>query len=359
VGVGRCRPIRPGLFIVELGEPRDRTHRAVRSSASGWSASPASGSTASARRPAPPDQAASPSGCPISGCCTSGPRTARSAARWPRWRRPVLGDAVRRARGALAQDAAPAPTTADLVGEHDGHRGIRGRRLCGVRRGAHREGAAERTEGEVVLPWANLRRPTGRAAGDRPDRRPAGRAGEAAPPTTSPTRIVTLPDAEADGARDEARRGRRPAPGPWHRPDRVGRGLAAQGSPAGRRGARSRSRLRGWPDSRPSWLRLRGQRPEVVQRIATAPRARRSEGERRVPRRSGGAGLPRGPDLGARGQAAVPSSWSRPSVGPRGARLARAGRFGWRRDGPSRWSGQPRPTAGPAGSRARRRWAAR
>ena len=45
------------------------------------------------------------------------------------------------------------------------------------------------------------------------------------------TRIVDLPPAEADGARDEAKRGRRPAPGRGTGRIASAAAFAAQGSP--------------------------------------------------------------------------------------------------------------------------------
>lgn len=130
--------------------------------------------------------------------------------------------------------------------------------------------AAERAalaDPSVVLPFGNLRRPTG-------ERRATGITGSllaepivAADPPVS--RIVDLPDGEADGARDEAKRARRPAPGRG-----VGRvasaaAYAAQGSP--RRAAEATQlspegleRLQAELDG------LRARRPEVVSRIATA-----------------------------------------------------------------------------------------
>lgn len=121
----------------------------------------------------------------------------------------------------------------------------------------------------VVLPFATLRRPTG-------ERRASGLSGSllpdpgSAPPAPAPTRIVELPDAEADGARDEARRGRRPAPGRG-----VGRvasaaAYAAQGSP--RRAAAEPVQVspEGLARLEAELAELRGRRPEVVARIATA-----------------------------------------------------------------------------------------
>ena len=119
----------------------------------------------------------------------------------------------------------------------------------------------------VVLPWANLRTVTG----DRkrtgivnpllPDDRPA--------PTTI-TAVVELPPAEADGARDEAKRGRRPAPGRG-----VGRiasaaAYAAQGSP--RKAVEPVYLSPEGRDRMAAELRqlVEVERPGVIKRIATA-----------------------------------------------------------------------------------------
>ena len=120
----------------------------------------------------------------------------------------------------------------------------------------------------VILPWANLRTVTG-------ERKATGIANPLVPDTSPPppppvTTIVDLPPAEADGARDEAKRKARPAPGRG-----VGRvasaaAYAAQGSP------------RKAPD--PVYLSPEGrdrmeadlrqlrevERPAVIKRIATA-----------------------------------------------------------------------------------------
>jgi transcription elongation factor GreA len=120
----------------------------------------------------------------------------------------------------------------------------------------------------AVLPWAVLRSPSGarKATGIANPLLPEVRAPE--PPPV--TRIVELPLAEADGARDEARRGRRPAPGRG-----VGRvasaaAYAAQGSPRK-------------PPPEPVYVSPEGlerlqaeldgllaERPGVIRRIATA-----------------------------------------------------------------------------------------
>jgi transcription elongation factor GreA len=121
--------------------------------------------------------------------------------------------------------------------------------------------------GGMAMPWAVLRAPSG-------IRKATGITNpflaEVKAPEPKPVRkIVDLPMGEADGARDEAKRPRRPSPGRG-----VGRiasaaAYAAQGSP---RKAREQvmlspeglDRLRGELDG------LLVQRPEVIRRIATA-----------------------------------------------------------------------------------------
>jgi transcription elongation factor GreA len=133
-------------------------------------------------------------------------------------------------------------------------------------------GEAERAalpDTSVIAPWANLRTPTG-------DRKQTGIANPLLPDDREPgpapiTAIVQLPAGEADGARDEAKRARRPAPGRG-----VGRiasaaAYAAQGSPRK-------------PPPEPVYLSPEGrdrmtaelrqlvqeERPAVIRRIATA-----------------------------------------------------------------------------------------
>ena len=121
----------------------------------------------------------------------------------------------------------------------------------------------------MALPWAVLRTPSG-------IRKPTGIANPLLPEVKAPgaasrcTRIVDLPPGEADGARDEAKRARRPAPGrgvgriasaaAYRRP-----GLPAQGARS-----RSSSRPRAWRGWRRSCTPCVAQRPEVIRRIATA-----------------------------------------------------------------------------------------
>ena len=109
---------------------------------------------------------------------------------------------------------------------------------------------------DVVLPWANLRRPTG-------ERRATGLAGsllveEKAPPAPA-TRVVVMPDGDAEGARGEpvirksrAVRAARPAASSRAAANQVT--LTAEGA------ERLRAEL----------AELTGRRPEVVGRIRTA-----------------------------------------------------------------------------------------
>jgi transcription elongation factor GreA len=119
----------------------------------------------------------------------------------------------------------------------------------------------------MAMPWAVLRTPSG-------IRKPTGIANaflaEVKAPEPRPvTRIVHLPPAEADGARDEAKRARRPAPGRGTGRIASAAAYAAQGSP---RKAPAQvilspeglERLQGELDG------LTSQRPEVIKRIATA-----------------------------------------------------------------------------------------
>jgi transcription elongation factor GreA len=130
--------------------------------------------------------------------------------------------------------------------------------------------AAERAalpEGSSVLPWAVWRAPSGarKETGIANMLLPEVKA--AAPPPV--TRIVTLPTGEADGARDEAKRGRRPAPGRGTGRIASAAAYAAKGSP--------RKVAEGVYVSQEGLERLQGelaelvaQRPDVVRRISTA-----------------------------------------------------------------------------------------
>jgi transcription elongation factor GreA len=130
--------------------------------------------------------------------------------------------------------------------------------------------AAERSalhDSSVVLPWAVLRTTAGA-------RKVTGIANPTLPEVKVPepppvTRIVTFPAAEADGARDEARRGRRPAPGRGTGRIASAAAYAAQGSP--RRAVEQvflspegLERIEG------ELAGLVAQRPDVIKRIATA-----------------------------------------------------------------------------------------
>ncbi len=130
--------------------------------------------------------------------------------------------------------------------------------------------AAERDrlhDASLVLPWAMLRSPSG-------DRKDTGIANMLLPEAKTPapppvTRIVTLPTAEADGARDEARRGRRPAPGRGTGRIASAAAYAAQGSP---RKAVEPVYVspEGLQRLQSDLASLVAQRPDIVRRIATA-----------------------------------------------------------------------------------------
>lgn len=119
----------------------------------------------------------------------------------------------------------------------------------------------------VVLPWALWRSPSGA-------RRETGIANMLLPEVKAPapppvSRIVTMPTADADGARDEAKRGRRPAPGRGAGRIASAAAYAAQGSPR-----KAVEPLYVSPDGlerlQAELASLVAQRPEVVKRIATA-----------------------------------------------------------------------------------------
>jgi transcription elongation factor GreA len=122
-------------------------------------------------------------------------------------------------------------------------------------------------DASVVLPWATLRAPSGarKATGITNPLLPEVKAPE--PPPV--TRIVDLPPAEADGARDEAKRGRRPAPGRGTGRVAAAAAYAAQGSP---RKAHEPIYLspEGHERIEAELAGLIAQRPEVIRRIATA-----------------------------------------------------------------------------------------
>jgi len=121
----------------------------------------------------------------------------------------------------------------------------------------------------VVLPWANLRTVTG-------ERKATGIANPLVPDTSPPSpppvsTIVDLPPAEADGARDEAKRKARPAPGRGTGRVATAAAYAAQGSP--RKAAPEPTYLS--PEGRDRMeAELRQlidvERPAVIKRIATA-----------------------------------------------------------------------------------------
>jgi transcription elongation factor GreA len=135
---------------------------------------------------------------------------------------------------------------------------------------ASRVPAAEKKKlpGEAMaMPWAVLRTPSG-------IRKPTGIVNALLPEVKAPeprpiSRLVDLPPGEADGARDEAKRVRRPAPGRGTGRIASAAAYAAQGSP--RKVAEplilspeGQERLQAELDG------LVSQRPEVIRRIATA-----------------------------------------------------------------------------------------
>ena len=117
----------------------------------------------------------------------------------------------------------------------------------------------------VVLPWANLRRPTG-------ERRATGIAGSLLPEervVAPPARVVVLPDADAEGARGEP-------PAKKTRPARATT-TAVKTEPMGRAASKGRaapavSLTAEGADRLRAELRelVEGRRPEVIARIRTA-----------------------------------------------------------------------------------------
>ena len=122
-------------------------------------------------------------------------------------------------------------------------------------------------ESTVVLPWAVLRSPSGsrKATGITNPLLPEVRAPE--PPPVS--RVVDLPPAEADGARDEAKRASRPAQGRGTGRVASAAAYAAQGSP---RKAPEPIYLspEGLERLQAELATLHAERPGVIRRIATA-----------------------------------------------------------------------------------------
>ena len=121
--------------------------------------------------------------------------------------------------------------------------------------------------GAVVLPWANLRRPTG-------ERRATGIVGSLLPDTREapppPTRVVVVPDGDAEGARGEppGRKGRSRSARKVSAPE-VGGAAVARPSPAGAPDARLTAS--GAARMRAELTELTSvRRPEVVARIRAA-----------------------------------------------------------------------------------------
>jgi transcription elongation factor GreA len=135
-------------------------------------------------------------------------------------------------------------------------------------KGVPADEAAALRPGSAVLPWAVLQT---KDAG----RKLTGISNPLLPEPVAPkakpvSRIVELPTAEADGAQDEAKRGRRPAPGRGTGRIASAAAYAAQGSP--RKASEEPILLS--PEGHERLLaelaELVKQRPDVIKRIATA-----------------------------------------------------------------------------------------
>ena len=170
--------------------------------------------------------------------------------------------------GPLAAPAAQPRGPARLVGGDRCARGVRGRADGRVRGWRPRRRAGSRsTTTSAVLPWAVWRSPSGARKATGISNMLLPEVKEPTPPPV--TRIVTLPPAEADGARDEAKRGRRPAPGRGEGRIASAAAYAAQGSP--RKVAEpAYISPEGLERLQAELAELIAQRPEVIKRIATA-----------------------------------------------------------------------------------------
>ena len=210
------------------------------------------------------------SGCRRSPCC-SWSSTPGSVART---RRRDREDRPRRPEARLVRVLAPLPPDAGrparVVGRDRRPRGVRGRADRRVRRRRARRRA--RRAARLVdrpMPWAVLRTPSGL-------RKPTGITNPLLPEVKAPepppvTRIVDLPPAEADGARDEAKRGPPPGARPRRGQDRVRRRVRRPGlAPQGRRRAGPAVARGAGPPRGGASPELVAQRPDVIRRIATA-----------------------------------------------------------------------------------------
>ncbi len=182
---------------------------------------------------------------------------------------------------------------------------------------ADRAAAAKGTAGAAasILPWAVLRSPSGtrKDTGITNPLLPEAKAPE--PPPV--TRIVQFPAGEADGARDEAKRARRPAPGRGTGRVASAAAYAAKGSPRKPPPEPVLVSAEGLERLQAELAELLAAAPGRDQADRDRPGARRPQGERGVPRRARGAGVPGGPDQGARGQAqGRPGGRPRPSAAP-------------------------------------------
>ncbi len=135
-------------------------------------------------------------------------------------------------------------------------------------KGVPAEEAAGLRAGSAVLPWGVLQT---KDAG----RKLTGISNPLLPEVEAPkakpvSRIVELPTGEADGAQDEAKRGRRPAPGRGTGRIASAAAYAAQGSPRKARPAPVLLSPEGHERLLAEMAELVAQRPDVIKRIATA-----------------------------------------------------------------------------------------
>ncbi len=127
----------------------------------------------------------------------------------------------------------------------------------------------------IVLPWANLRRPTG-------ERKPTGLTGaliaEAVEPALPPTRIVSVPDGDADGANGEPAAPRRRTAAAARAPRAVSKTASESAADAAVTAASSAATVAADALTPDGEARLRSEldeltrvkRPQVIARIRTA-----------------------------------------------------------------------------------------
>ncbi len=224
------------------------------------------------------------------------------------------GDRPRRPPAVLRRPLAARPDDAGrdarLVGGDDRGRGVRGRAARRVRRRDRRtpSGRPSPTATSSCRSRTCAGRPVSARRPDSPGRSSPSRSSRRTPPT----RIVDLPDGDAEGADGSPppKRGRPPAsrrPAPGARPGRSRRRRPRR-PPASRPPATARLTAEGAARLRAELDELiKAQRPEVVARIRVGQGARRPQGERRVPR----------PRARSRASSRAGSRHSRRACGPR------------------------------------------